>query len=163
MQNTEWSSGLFDICAMGFGTCLYTTYCGPCAYADLKSEFAGEGWFGACMGAICCLPCHDCCWHPELRRQIATKHGKNVSSSRNSCLNFSYPRIFQPDDPCNACLVTCLCSCCATIQERKQIQSNPGAGQQVLIQQPLFSLPLYLFYISSLRIVLLYYFLLYIF
>jgi hypothetical protein len=82
MQNTEWSSGLFDICALGCGTCFYTTYCGPCSYADLRVAFTGEGWIGACLGAMLCIPCHHLCWHPELRRQIAMKHGKNVRLSR---------------------------------------------------------------------------------
>jgi hypothetical protein len=77
-QNSEWASGLLDVCALGMGTCLYATLCEPCAYADLKQDFSGEGWFSACLVAWICLPCHCLCVHPELRRQIAIKHGKNV-------------------------------------------------------------------------------------
>ena len=91
MMNTEWSSGLFDICALGCGTCFYTTYCGPCSYADLKVSFTGEGWLGACLGSMLCIPCHHCCWHPDLRRQIAIKHGKNVRLARNLWQRSSYP------------------------------------------------------------------------
>jgi hypothetical protein len=77
-QNSEWASGLLDVCALGMGTCLYATLCEPCAFADLKQEFSGDGWVSACLVAWFFLPCHCLCVHPELRKQIAIKHGKNV-------------------------------------------------------------------------------------
>ena len=35
-------SGLFDVCALGAGTCMYTFLCEACAYADLSLEFKGD-------------------------------------------------------------------------------------------------------------------------
>ncbi len=80
MANPEWASGLFDVCAAGSGFCLYATFCTPCAYGDVKQEFTGEGWCFACLGWLILMPCHLCCFHPDLRRQIAMKHGKNVDA-----------------------------------------------------------------------------------
>ena len=51
----------------------------------------------------------------------------------------SNARLFQPDDPCSACLTTFLCDCCATIQEKNQMNSNPGAGMQVMLSARLTS------------------------
>jgi hypothetical protein len=88
-QNSQWASGLFDVFANGAPNCIYTIFCQACAFADLKTEFLGDGssWLGAMLVAFICKPIHVCCIHPELRRQIAIKHGKNVGPSLSACVN----------------------------------------------------------------------------
>lgn len=78
-QGGEWASGILDVCAEGFGGCFMATFCGACMYADLKQEVDGASYFMSCLSAMLCVPCYVCCWHPELRTQIAVRHGKNVS------------------------------------------------------------------------------------
>ena len=82
----QWQSGLFDVCALGGGACMYTFLCEACAYADLAAEYKGGAdmmtWWLTCFfawpGACLAFPCHYLCIHPELRRLIAIKHAKNV-------------------------------------------------------------------------------------
>lgn len=93
LNGSQWQSGLFDVFAMGTPFCMYTFLCEACAYADLSVEFKGGDtlawwvtWFMATFTACASAPCHYLCIHPELRRLIAIKHGKNVKClSARSC------------------------------------------------------------------------------
>ena len=108
-HGSQWSSGLFDVCALGAGACMYTFLCEACAYADLSVEFRGGDtmtWWVTCFfaypGACCSFPCHYLCIHPELRRLIAIKHGKNVKcrSARNRWTCCSLEAAALDDAPC---------------------------------------------------------------
>ena len=68
------------MCAAGAGFCLWATCCTPCAYADVKQDFTGEGWLMACLAWTFCYPCHLCCFHPDFRKAVASQHGKDVGS-----------------------------------------------------------------------------------
>ena len=108
-HGSQWSSGLFDVCALGAGACMYTFLCEACAYADLSVEFKGGDamtwwvtYFFAFPCACCSFPCHYLCIHPELRRLIAIKHGKNVKcrSARNRWTCCSLEAAVLDDTPC---------------------------------------------------------------
>jgi hypothetical protein len=77
-QNFEWASGVLAVYAWAPACMPPLGLCEPCAFADLKQEFSGDGCVSACLAAWVFLPCHCLCVHLELRKQIAIKHGKNV-------------------------------------------------------------------------------------
>jgi hypothetical protein len=81
-------------------------------------------------------PCHYLCIHPELRRLIAIKHGKNVKCRRArdwlTCNSQEAAALgdasCKENDPCHPVCTTTCCCCCAIIQEKKQMAWCRASG-----------------------------------
>ena len=63
-----------------------------------------------------------------VRKSLKSTAKKFDARADFTLFDFLLAILFQADDPCNAYLITFLCCCCAEIQEKNQMKSNPGAG-----------------------------------
>ena len=103
-------------------TCLYTSFCFPCAAGDVARAVGGD-WLLSCLCLPVCL-LGPCIWCSD-RRQLIRLH--NLKEEPEACC-------------VHLCTVT-LCAPCAVCQELNQLQATTERGLQVTTQVVVQQLP----------------------
>ena len=131
-QKNAWSYGLFDCFGDG-GICLHVCCCPCCAYGQEMEMFhmgtaesSGCGEQGACCTyvGLNLIPYCGCCL-------VANYAGKNRTEIRNKFGGL-------PEECGSDCLAYLCCSCCAQIQEMRELKARhatPAPVQGVAMER----------------------------
>eukprot|EP01084_Bolivina_argentea_P187569 323054_1 len=100
-QDATWTSGLFNCCSDGCGSCCYACCCLSCHWAQARTRYDGS----SCLSNYCCLG------SPAVRNIIREGYG-----IEGTCVG----------DVC----VTCCCPCCAAIQVNSEVTARGNMKSQ---------------------------------